>query len=251
MACTHALFSLFLLAPCENGGAGMEAIEAAVSNPNRPEADVQRDADRKPAEVLAFLGIKSGMTVLDVFAGGGYYTEILDSLVGEDGEVLSHNNQSYLNFVGPQIEERFADGRLANSRSLIAEADALDLKDGSLDAVVMILAYHDFFFGNEQYGWPDADETLFIESLCKAMKPGAILGVVDHVDTSGGDVADVAANLHRIDPQRVISDMTAGCFELEAESDLLRNPDDDFDKPAIAPELRGKTDRFVYKFIKR
>ena len=251
MSCTHALLSLFLLSPCEGGGSGLEAVEAAVSNPARPATDVQRDEARQPAEVLSFLGIEPGMAVLDVFAGGGYYTEILDSLVGEDGKVLSHNNESYLGFIGPQIEQRFADHRLANSKQLIAEADELELREGSLDAAVMILAYHDFFFGNEQYGWKDADEAAFLESLCKAMKPGAILGVADHVDTSGGDVSDVAFNLHRLDPQRVVADMTGSCFDLEAESNILRNSTDDHSKPAISPDMRGKTDRFLYKFVRR
>lgn len=251
MTCAQALLSFFLLSPCDNGGAGHEAIEAAVANSARPEADVQRDADRKPAEVLSFFGVDKGMIVLDVFAGGGYYTEILDSVVGETGKVLSHNNQAYLNFVGPQIEQRFSGGRLANSRQVIAEADGLDLADNSLDAALMILAYHDFFFGNEQYGWPDADEAAFLEALCRAMKPGAVLGVADHIDSSGGDVSEVAFNLHRVDPERVKADMTGACFDLEAESDLLRNRDDDHSKPAISPEMSGKTDRFVYKFVRR
>jgi predicted methyltransferase len=226
-------------------------VEAAVANPARPETDIQRDAARKPAEVLTFLGIDSGMTVLDVFAGGGYYTEILDTVVGEDGKVLSHNNEAYLNFIGPQLEQRFAGGRLANSKQVIAEANDLDLADNSLDAAVMILAYHDFFFGNDQYGWPDADETAFLDTLCKAMKPGAILGVADHIDTSGDDVTEVAFNLHRLNPKQVMSDMTGACFDLEAESNILRNTSDDHSTPAISPEMKGKTDRFLYKFVRR
>ncbi len=245
------MLSLFLLSPCESPASGLEAVKAAVANPSRPETDVQRDADRKLSEALSFLGIDAGMRVLDVFAGGGYYTEILDSLVGEEGRVLSHNNNAYLNFVGPQLEQRFADGRLKNSEQVIAGADELTLEDDSLDGALMILAYHDFFYGSEQYGWKDADETVFLESLCKAMKPGAVLGVADHVADSGGDVTNVALTLHRVDPQRVISDMTGACFDLEAESNLLRNTTDDQSTPAINPDMRGKTDRFLYKFVRR
>jgi len=251
MICAKALLGLFLLSPCEDGGSELQAAQAAVANPNRPEADVLRDEARKPSQVLSFLGIEEGMTVLDVFAGGGYYTEILDTLVGEDGRVLTHNNQAYLGFVGPQLEQRFADDRLKNSEQVIAEANGLDLADNSLDGALMILAYHDFFFGNDQYGWPDADETAFLELLCKAMKPGAVLGVADHIANSGGDASEVAFTLHRVDPQQVIDDMTGACFELVAESNILRNTTDDHSTPAISPDMSGKTDRFLYKFVKR
>lgn len=216
MNCAQAMLSLFLMSPCDNGGAGHEAIQAAVAHPRRPEADTQRDEARKPAEVLEFLSIAPGMTVLDVFAGGGYYTEILDALVGSDGKVISHNNQAYLGFIGPQLEQRFANGRLSNTEQLIAEANDVVLEPASLDAALMILAYHDFFYGSEQFNWPDVDESAFLNELCKAMKPGAILGVADHVAPAEGDIADHTFRLHRISPQKVLEDMTGACFDLAA-----------------------------------
>lgn len=251
MNCAQVILSLFLLSPCDSGGAGHESVREAVAHPRRPEADTVRDDARKPAEVLAFLGIKPGMTVLDVFAGGGYYTEILDTLVGEDGKVLSHNNQAYLEFVGPQLEQRFANGRLANSEQVIAEANDIELEDESLDAALMILAYHDFFYESEQFNWPDVDESAFLDTLCAAMKPGAILGVADHVAPEGIDTGNAAFQLHRISPQKVIDDMTGSCFVLEAESKLLRNTSDDHNKPSIDPQMSGKTDRFLFKFVRR
>lgn len=229
----------------------MQAIESAVSNPGRPQADVQRDAARKPAEVLGFLGIKPGMTVLDVFAGGGYYTEILDTIVGKKGKVLSHNNQAYLDFIGPQLQERFSSSRLKNTQKIISEIDSLELADNSLDASLMILAYHDFFYEDAQFNWPDPDEAGFLEKLCKAMKPGAVLGVIDHVAAVDDDISKAAADLHRVAPQKVVSDMTASCFDLKAESDILRNASDNHTKPSISPDVSGKTDRFVYKFVRR
>ena len=251
MTCTQALLGLFLFSPCESGGGGLEAIETAVANPDRPPADVQRDADRKPTEVLSFFEIAPGMTVLDVFAGGGYYSEILDSVVGNKGKVLTHNNQAYLDFVGEELNQRFSGERLNNVERITAEANALELEDNSLDATLMILAYHDFFYTSEQFGWLKVDETAFLDMLCRAMKPGAVLGVVDHVADHGGNVSEVAESLHRVDPQQVISDMTGSCFDLEAKSNMLRNTTDDHSQPAIKPELRGKTDRFVYRFVRR
>ena len=251
MTCTQALLGLFLFSPCQSGGGGLEAIETAVANPDRPPADVQRDADRKPAEVLSFFEIGPGMTVLDVFAGGGYYSEILNSVVGEHGKVLSHNNQAYLDFVGEELSLRFADERMNHTDRITAEDNALEIEDDSLDAALMILAYHDFFYANEQFGWLKVDETAFLDMLCGAMKPGAVLGVVDHVADHGGNVREVAKSLHRVDPQQVISDMTGSCFDLAKESNMLRNTTDNHSQPAIKPDLRGKTDRFVYKFKRR
>jgi len=251
MNCAQALLSFFLLSPCENTGSGIASVEAAVAGPARPVEDVQRDPARRPGEVLSFLGIEAGMTVLDVFSGGGYYTEILDALVGTGGRVISHNNQAYLAYVGPQVERRFADGRLANSEQLIAEANDLELEDGSLDAALMILTYHDFLYGSDEMGWPDVDETAFLDLLCRAMKPGAVLGVADHMAPGGGDPGEVAFRLHRVDPQRVVTDATGACFDLAAESDVLRNDTDNHTASATSPEMSGKTDRFLLKFIRR
>jgi predicted methyltransferase len=251
MTCPQALLSILLLGPCDDGGGDAEAIAAAVASEARPAADVARDAGRKPEEVLSFFGMKPGMTVLDLFAGGGYYTQILDGVVGDEGRVLAHNNQGYLGFVGPQFEARFADGGLPNTQRVIAEANDLDLEGGSLDAALMILTYHDFLFGSEQFEWPDVDEHALLDTLCDAMKPGAMLGVIDHVAEPGGDPTQVALDLHRIDPAMVKADITGSCFDLVAETDLLANPDDDHSGSALEGPLRGRTDRFVYKFIRR
>ncbi len=88
MSCPSIMFSLFLISPCtESGGESInEAVAAALSNPNRPAEDAVKDEGRKPAEVLTFFNIKPGMTVLDLFSGGGYYTELLNSVVGKDGK---------------------------------------------------------------------------------------------------------------------------------------------------------------------
>ncbi len=251
MTCTQALLSLFLLGPCDDVGGASEAIASAVASEARPAADVARDEGRKPDEVLAFFGIEPGMTVLEVFAGGGYYTQILDGVVGSEGRVLTHNNQGYIGFIGPQFLDRFADGGLPSVEKVIAEANDIELEQGSLDAALLILTWHDFLFGNEQFNWPDVDEQAFLDTLCHAMKPGGVLGIVDHVAEPGGDPADVAFRLHRIDPNVIKSALAGTCFELHATTGLLGNPDDDHTTNAISPDMRGKTDRFVLKFVRR
>ena len=251
MTCTQALLSLFLFAPCNDGGGGPQATYVAARDSARPEADLARDANRKPYEVLDFFGIQSGMTVLEVFAGGGYYTQILDGVVGPDGKVLAHNNQGYLNFVGPQFEARFADGGLPNTEQLIGEANDLSLAPKSLDAALLTLAWHDFLFGSEEYNWPDVDEAVFVDALCEAMKPGAVLGIVDHYANAEDDPTQAAFGLHRIDPERIQSDLSGTCFKFEAGSDLLRNPQDDHSTSATEGEFQGNTDRFILKYVRK
>ena len=120
--------------------------EAAVANDARPEADRARDAGRKPAEVLKFLGITPGMTVLDMFSGGGYYTEILSYTVGDSGRVIAQSNEAYLQFVGDEFEERYLGGRLSNAQVLMAENNELKLEAESLDAILLVLSFHDLFY---------------------------------------------------------------------------------------------------------
>ncbi len=99
--------------------------EMAVASEARPDSDRARDASRKPVAVLEFLGIEPGMTVLDMFTGGGYYAEIISGIVGEQGRVIAQSNQAYLGFVGDAFEERFASGRLTNVEVLMAENNEL------------------------------------------------------------------------------------------------------------------------------
>lgn len=251
MFSTRSLILLVFIASFSIDTPAGQSMASVLASPARPAADAERDAIRKPGEVLGFLGIKPGMTVLEVFAGGGYYTQILDGVVAPDGHVIAHNNQAYMGFIGPEFEARFESSGLAHTEKLTMEANDINLEAGSLDAAVMILAYHDFFFGSEEWGWPRVDETAFLDNLCQAMKPGAILGVVDHVAAPGGDITDDAFRLHRVDPERVKADMTGSCFDLAASSDLLRNPADDHTTSATEGPFKGQTDRFLFRFVRR
>ncbi len=221
----------------------------ALENPGRTDADRARDVGRRPAEVLEFLGIVPGMDVLDMFSGGGYYTEMLSHVAGSTGSVIAHSNQAYAQFVGEEATNRFANGRLANVRVLMAENDALDLPDAAFDAVMMILAYHDIYYVDPDNGWPKIDGPALIAELYDALRPGGMLGVVDHYAAAGSS-PETGNTLHRIDPQIVIDELESAGFVLEAQSDVLRNPADDHSRNMSAPEIRGKTDRFVLRFRK-
>jgi predicted methyltransferase len=221
----------------------------ALQNPARPESDRARDADRKPAEVLEFLGVMPGMTVLDMFSGGGYYTEILSSVVGDSGRVIAHSNQAYLNFAGGEFEMRYLGGRLPNVQVLMAENNELSLNPASYDAVILVLSFHDLYYSAPESGWPTFDVPAFLEELHKGLKDDGFVGVVDHYASAGAG-SESGNTLHRIDPAIVIDNMVAAGFLLDAQSDMLRNSNDDYDKTVFDPDVRGKTDRFVLRFRK-
>ena len=225
------------------------AIAAAIDDPGRLPPDRDRDAGRKPEAILTFAGLRPGMTVLDMFSGGGYYTQLAASVVGPEGRVVAHNNTPYAMIAGKEIEQRYADGRLASVERLIGDNNKLKLPADTFDVVLFILSYHDVYYIDGQRGWELIDRPPMLAELYSALRPGGIVVVVDHV-ANAGTPHDVVAGFHRIDPALVNADFTAAGFQLDAESDVLSNPDDPRDVIAMAPHIRGKTDRAVLRFIK-
>ena len=226
-----------------------DIYEQAVAADDRLPGDYERDADRKPAAVLAFFAIEPGDTVLDLYSGGGYYTELLAHVVGPDGQVVAHTNKPYLNFVGEEFEARHANDRLPNAKVLMAENNELDLEPASFDAILLVLTYHDVYHSDVEHGWAPIDKEKLLAELYGSLKPGGTFGVVDHVAAAGAP-PETGHTLHRIDPELAINDIEAAGFELEDTSDVLKNPDDDHTKLVFDPAIRGKTDQFVLRFRK-
>jgi len=166
-------------------GPRVSIYEQAVASPGRTDADRERDTGRKPDQVLEFFGIAPGMTVLDMFSGGGYYTEMLSHIVGPDGKVVAHTNTAYAGFVGDESINRFADDRLANVEILLAENNELELPAAEFDAVLLSLAYHDIYYDDPANGWPKIEGAKFRAELKKGLKPGGILAIVDHYAAAG------------------------------------------------------------------
>ncbi|MDA0977296.1 MAG: methyltransferase type 11 [Proteobacteria bacterium] len=248
------ILSILALAACQASPPSAEALLAqtskAVADTARPEADRGLDPMRKPAEVLAFFEIKPGMQVLDVFAGGGYYTEILSHLVGPGGSVTLYNNNPWDNFVNKQVGERLAGNRLPNVTQLTAPPAALATLEDRYDAAIFILGMHDIYYEDPANSWPAIDVPAFLGDIAALVKPGGVLGIIDHNAAAGTDPALVGKSIHRIDPAVIIRDVEAAGFALEASSDLLRNPDDDLTGLVFSEALRWQSDRSVLRFRK-
>lgn len=229
----------------QTNGDAVRAAEA-VANPARSAEDRADDALRKPANVLAFTGAEPGDHVFEIEAGLGYYTELLSYMVGPDGLVVIQNPESFQGFVGDAIEKRVA-GRLENVRVTTSNFDALDAEDASMDIVTWILGPHDLYYepGGASLG---NDEKAFAE-IMRILKPGGAFIVLDHAATPGSPKS-AGNSIHRIDPAIVRQLAEGAGFVMAGESDVLRNPDDDYQANVFDPAVRRKTDQFLYKYQK-
>lgn len=216
------------------------AQKAAVADKARPEADTQRDADRKPAEMLEFAGVQPGQTVVDLIPGGGYFTRIFAKAVGPKGVVYA----AYSPRPGggtAAADTLAADPTYGNIKAVQIAPGKLEVPTPA-DLVFTAQNYHDV------KNVPNIDMTAFNKGVYDALKPGGTYVVIDHV--ANADAGDATSKLHRIDPAVVRREVEAAGFKFEGESKALANPADDHTKGVFDPSLRGKTDQFVYKFRK-
>jgi predicted methyltransferase len=231
------------------GQAPAPDIAAAVAAPDRSNGMRQLDASRKPVEVLQFLGLKRGDRALDLFGSNAYWGLILARSVGEQGSV---DAWEAANFAGGKTKETWDQlhARIPNLQLIVSPAASIKLPESTYDFVMFNLNYHDLYWESDEYKFPRMDPKPFVRALYRSMKPGAVLGVIDHVSNPGGSTREVAQALHRIDPATVRSDFEAAGFVFDGESPLLRNPADDHKKPVFDPSIRFRTDRIVYRFRK-
>jgi len=222
-------------------------IEASIASTERTDKDRERDAREKPAETLAFSGVKPGMTVVDMFAGGGYYTELLAGVVGPTGKVLSINNVPYEQYSKDAVKARFTEGRLKNVERHIVEASYINVPPKSVDLVVICMSYHDAFWIDEKEGWPEINIDSFVGSLKNMLKPGGRLLIIDH-NAPAGSGREMAGKAHRLNEDFAKKSLTSRGFVLEKTYDGLRNKDDQLDKLVFDAAVRGKTDRYVHLY---
>ena len=230
------------LAGCAGIGVGEQPdYHAIVASPDRSEADRQTDIRRKPEQLLAFAGVREGMNVLDMGAGGGYSTELLARAVGPKGTVYAQDAPGG----SPRARERFAErAKTPAMRNvdlvLRPYDDPVPPGAPEFDLVTFFFAYHDT-------AYMPVDRARMNRALFDALKPGGVLVVADHSAQPGAGVS-VAKTLHRIEESTLRSEIEAAGFKLVAEGDFLRNPADMRDAIVFRPQT--PVDEFVLKFQK-
>ena len=220
-------------------------LHEALQVESRSDADKARDAARKPAEIMNFLGVEPGMTVLDLMGGGGYYTEVISIAVGPEGSVYAQNPQWMLEFMNGiddrSLSERLNNDRLPNVVRVDGDLASIALPPESVDAAFSALKFHHVYY---DYGYGAA--LALLQQVYAALKPGAVFVLIDHAGNSGLD----SKALHRIPEADLQAVVMAAGFSIEAESELLAHPEDDRSQVAFAKGLRGNTDRFVLRLQK-
>ncbi len=234
-------------APARAAPLSADDYAAILADPGRPEADLADDAARKPAEVLAFAEIRPGDVVLELEAGRGWYTDILSGAVGPDGAVVTQNPPEF-GYSAPAMAERRDAGRLTNVTETTTHFDELAMDDGAADVVLWILGPHELYYlPKDSDGLGDVEATY--AEIMRVLKPGGTFVAMDHAADAGAPVS-TGQTIHRIDPDVVRSIAESAGFVLEAESDVLANPDDDRTLMVFNPDVRRHTDQFLFRFRK-
>jgi predicted methyltransferase len=221
-------------------------IAAAVADPGRPATDTAKDAERKPAEMLAFAGIKPGDKVVDMIPGKGYFTKLFSAAVGASGKVYAFTPAEFAKFSKTPLPANGAPGDpdRPNVIFLTAPANSFSTPE-PVDVVWTSQNYHDL---HDDFAQP-ADLAQVNKAVFNALKPGGVYVILDHVAAAGSGLS-ATNTLHRIDPAVVKTEVEAAGFKFDGETDVLSNPADDHTKKVFDPAIRGKTDQFVFRFRK-
>jgi predicted methyltransferase len=247
----HAsILAVVALLCVEFTGSGLEAraasfpkyITDAVADSARPAEDTTRDKSRKPADTLAFAGVKPGDQVLEIAPGKGYFTRLLSAVVGSKGKVTIYTappkpDAPKLPVVALAAEPHYSNVNVVLQR--VTEAKPLSV----FDAVWTSQNYHDF------HNIPDLDIATINRTVFESLKPGGTYFVLDHVAEAGSGTRDTNT-LHRIDPETVKQEVKAAGFEFAGESDLLRNKNDPHTGKVFEGPIQGNTDQLLLKFRK-
>ena len=244
-----ALLLALTAAPLAAKPAAPLSIAGAVAAPGRTPDNVKLDAARKPAQVLQFLGLKRGMHVLDLFGANAYWAEMTAPVVGPKGHVTVWMPTQFYREKSKAAFEAF-EAKQSNVSILISPFEAPALPKNHADWVILNDNYHDTYWQNPKLGIPRMDPNAFLKAVYASMKPGAVIGVIDHVASPNSDTRATVEKYHRIDPNVVKADFKRAGFVLVGSSDILRNPADKHDVEVHDAAIRGKTDRFIFKFKK-
>lgn len=240
-----ALLALSLATPgayAARDGATPGYITEAVADPARPAADKERDANRRPADTLAFAGVKPGDHVVELAPGKGYYTRLLSAVVGTKGTVTTVSSVPKPDAPPPPVKAIAADPHYGNVHPTFQKLAEVKLPPDT-DVVWTTQNYHDF------HNIPDVSVATLNKAVFDALKPGGVYFVLDHSAPAGSGTRDTDTT-HRIDEETVKQELKTAGFELAGESDILRNKDDPRTGKVFEPPIQGHTDQFILKFRK-
>ncbi len=252
--------SLLVLAPThaeESKDLSLNELNALLGNSSRPEADKQRDSARQPAQVMHFSGVAKDDVIVDLFAGGGWYTELFSMAVGQKGKVYAQNDSVIWRFAEKGITERTAKNRLSNVERF-DQVEIVDMKvpDNSVDMVFTALNYHDLFFTHSERDGKTViirekpvDHVAVLNKVKSILKDDGVFIIIDHHGVPGSGY-DAPNDVHRIDSDIVKYQLSQAGFKLIEEAYYLTNPKDDPSSHVFAKDVRGKTSRFIYKYMK-
>jgi predicted methyltransferase len=218
-------------------------IARAVADPARPAAYRQADGLRKPAETLAFSGVRPGMTVGEFYPAGGYFTRMLSDVVGPSGHIYTIENAGWNDSVKDD-RAMLAEGRWKNVSIDVQPFGTVKFPK-MLDLVLVTQNYHDMKIA--KYG--KVDTVAFDRAVYAALKPGGTFFILDHQGSPGLTPLQIE-KMHRINRDVVVKEVTSAGFKLAAEGKFLRRPGDDHTKPIFDPSIRGHTDQYALKFVK-
>jgi len=234
-----------LLAATGAAYAASPAIDAAIADTTRPAADRDRDAERKPAEMLAFAGVKPGMVVIDMIPGGGYFTRLFSDVVGPTGKVVAYAPDEFLAKYAKALNGATAVAAEPNHKNVqVLHDPALAPGPANIaDVVWTSQNYHDL------HNVAGLDVVAYNKVLYGIVRPGGVYIVLDHSAPAGSGTADTDT-LHRIDAATVRKEVEAAGFVFDGESKALANPADPRTAAVFDPAIRGHTDQFVLRFRK-
>ena len=235
--------ALAIAAPLPAHAASSTVIAKAVADPARPKDQRSVDPLRKPADTLAFSGVKPGMTVGEFYPGGGYFTRMLSDVVGPKGHVYGIENAGWKGAVKAN-DEMLAEGKWKNV-SMDSKPFGTVNFPKPLDIAWVTQNYHDLKIA--EYG--KVDTVAFDRAVYKALKPGGIFFILDHQGPANLTDAEIA-KMHRINRDVVVKEVMSAGFKLAGEGKFLRRPGDDHTKSIFDKSIQGHTDQYALKFVK-
>ena len=223
-----------------------EKVNAAIAAEARPEADRERDRNRRPLETLEFFGLEDDMRVIELLPGGGWYTRIL-------APVLAENGMLYVAMGTGRVEEGVLTEPGFENVEVIATDANLRREPGAryysadefeldVDAVDMVLTFRNV------HTFDEAGRARMHAAAFAALKSGGVYGVVDH--TKRHMEPDTPENRRRIDPVLTIKEAQAAGFEFVDYSTLHYRADDELEYEVGRRSVSGNTDRFTFLFRK-